>query len=109
MTLHTIGSQNLGYVVYNVETGQRIQQALLPVADDTYVTWLGFSTGGIPAFYDDNGVMHVLNYYRRVDQGQWAPILDSSLVVVESETVSTPHYWPISLTDEAMKCVKCKV
>ncbi|KAF9315034.1 hypothetical protein BG003_003535 [Podila horticola] len=102
------GSQNLGYVVYNVETGQRIQQALLPVADDTYVTWLGFSTGGIPAFYDDNGVMHVLNYYRRVDQGQWAPILDSSLVVVESETVSTPHYWPISLTDEAMKCVKCK-
>ncbi|KAF9298822.1 hypothetical protein BGZ74_009205 [Mortierella antarctica] len=102
------GSQNLGYVVYNVETGQRIQQALLPVADDTYVTWLGFSSGGIPAFYDDNGVMHVLNYYRRVDQGQWTPILDSSLVVAESETVSTPHYWPVSLTDEAMKCVKCK-
>ncbi|KAF9374209.1 hypothetical protein CPC16_001431 [Podila verticillata] len=102
------GSQNLGYVVYNVETGQRIQQGMLPVADDTYVTWLGFSTGGIPAFYDDNGVMHVLNYYRRVDQGQWSPILDTSLVVTESETVSTPHYWPVSLTDEAMKCVKCK-
>ncbi|KAG0029871.1 hypothetical protein BGZ82_007694 [Podila clonocystis] len=102
------GSQNLGYVVYNVETGQRIQQAMLPVADDTYVTWLGFSSGGIPAFYDDNGVLHVLNYYRRVDQGQWTPILDTSLVVAESETVSTPHYWPVSLTDEAMKCVKCK-
>ena len=99
----------MGYIVYNVETGQRIQQGMLPVADDTHVTWLGFSNGGIPAFYDDNGVMHVLNYYRRVDQGQWSPILDTSLVVTESETVSTPHYWPVSLTDEVMKCVKCKV
>ncbi|KAF9430621.1 hypothetical protein BGZ94_005626 [Podila epigama] len=102
------GSQNLGYVMYNVETGQRIQQGTLPVSDDTYVTWLGFSSGGIPAFYDDNGVMHVLNYYRRVDQGQWSPILDTSLVVPEAETVATPYYWPVSLTDEEMKCVKCK-
>ncbi|KAF9996747.1 hypothetical protein BGZ65_007672, partial [Modicella reniformis] len=50
------GSQNLGYSIYNVETGQRIQQGTMPVPDDTFITWLGFSEGGIPAFYDDKGV-----------------------------------------------------
>ncbi|KAG0052955.1 hypothetical protein BGZ83_001881 [Gryganskiella cystojenkinii] len=104
------GSQNLGYSIYNVESGQRIQQGTMPVMDDTFVTWLGFSEGGIPAFYDDNGVMHILNYYRRIDQGQWTPILETALHHTESESDSAlqPHYWPVGLTDRAMHCVRCK-
>ncbi|KAG0309029.1 hypothetical protein BGZ98_005711 [Dissophora globulifera] len=100
------GSQNVSYSIYNVETGQRIQQGLVPLSDDTFMTWLGFSEGGIPAFYDDNGVMHILNYYRRVDQGQWTPILDTAWISSESD--NRPHYWPIGLTDEALTCVKCR-
>jgi len=95
--------------MYNVETGQRIQQGTLPLSDETYISWLGFSEGGIPAFYDDKGVMHVLNYYRRVDQGQWTPILDTSLLHLNLEPESRPYYWPIGLTDQTMSCVRCKV
>ncbi|KAF9194749.1 hypothetical protein BGZ51_007978 [Haplosporangium sp. Z 767] len=102
------GSQNLGYAIYNVETGQRIQQGQVPVSDETYITWLGFSEGGIPAFYDDKGVMFILNYYRRVDQGQWTPILDTALVAVESETGVRAHYWPVGFTDTEFTCVKCR-
>ncbi|KAG0359042.1 hypothetical protein BGZ54_010158 [Gamsiella multidivaricata] len=100
------GSQNLGYVIYNVETGQRIQQGAVPVADDTFITWLGFSEGGIPAFYNDRGVLYILNYYRRVDQGQWTPILDGTLIDAESDI--RPHYWPIGFTDQTLTCVKCR-
>ncbi|KAK3818524.1 MAG: hypothetical protein J3Q66DRAFT_174227 [Benniella sp.] len=77
----------------------------MPVADDKFVSWLGFSEGGIPAFYDDKGIMFVLNYYRRVDQGQWVSILDTMLIDVNSDF--HPHYWPIGLTDQALKCIKC--
>lgn len=104
-----LGSQNLGYSLHKVETGQRIQQGAMPVSDETFVSWIGFSEGGIPAFYDDKGVMHVLNYYRRMGQGQWAPILDTKLIFSESESDPHPHYWPVGLTDQAMTCVRCKV
>ncbi|ORZ26584.1 WD40-repeat-containing domain protein [Lobosporangium transversale] len=103
------GSQNLGYSIYNVETAQRIQHGLLPVLDDTIITWLGFSEGGIPAFYDDKGVMYILNYYRRVDQGQWTPILDTTAVQnTESDTNNVPHYWLVGLTDQTATFVKCR-
>ncbi|KAF9576938.1 hypothetical protein EC968_000063 [Mortierella alpina] len=101
------GSQNLGYAIYNVETGQRIQQGMVPVTDDTHISWLGFSEGGIPAFVDDKGMVYILNYYRRVDQGQWTPILDTS-AITDSESDFQPHYWPVGLTDEGLTCVKCR-
>ncbi|KAF9990738.1 hypothetical protein BGZ75_000124 [Mortierella antarctica] len=101
------GSQNLGYVIHNVETGQRIQQGMVPVTDDTLISWLGFSEGGIPAFVDDRGMVYILNYYRRVDQGQWTPILDTS-AITDSESDFQPHYWPVGLTDEGLTCVKCR-
>ncbi|KAI8359261.1 hypothetical protein B0O80DRAFT_439828 [Mortierella sp. GBAus27b] len=100
------GSQNLGYSIYNVETGQRIQHGPMPVSDDTLISWVGFSEGGIPSFYNDKGVMFILNYYRRVDQGQWTPILDTTLM--DSESDIRPHYWPIGLTDEALTCIRCR-
>ncbi|KAF9439002.1 hypothetical protein BGZ76_001897 [Entomortierella beljakovae] len=99
------GSQNLGYSIYNVETGQRIQHGSIPVPDDTFITWLGFSEGGAPAYFDSNGVMYILNYYRRVDQGQWTPITDTTLI--ESNSGTALHYWPIGLNDEALFCIKC--
>ena len=103
-----LGSQNLGYAIHNVETGQRIQQGMVPVTDDTHISWLGFSEGGIPAFVDDSGMVYILNYYRRVDQGQWTPILDTS-AITDSESDFQPHYWPVGLTDEGLTCVKCRV
>ncbi|KAF9934592.1 hypothetical protein FBU30_001356 [Linnemannia zychae] len=101
------GSQNLGYLMYNVSTNQRIQRGSLPVSDDTTVTWLGFSEYGVPAFYDDSGVVHVLNHYRRIDQGQWVPILDTNFLESDPES-GTPTYWPIGLTDQSLTCIKCR-
>ncbi|KAF9129281.1 hypothetical protein BGW39_004292 [Mortierella sp. 14UC] len=101
------GSQNLGYVMYNVGTNQRIQRGTLPVSDDTTVTWLGFSEHGVPAFYDDSGVVHILNHYRRIDQGQWVPILDTNFLESNSDD-PTPTYWPVGLTDDALTCIKCR-
>ncbi|KAG0380187.1 hypothetical protein BGX24_009701 [Mortierella sp. AD032] len=100
------GSQNLGYVMYNVGTNQRIQRGSLPVSDDTTVTWLGFSEFGAPAFYDDSGVVHILNHYRRIDQGQWVPILDTAFLETTSD--NHPTYWPVGLTDETLTCIKCR-
>ncbi|KAF9142463.1 hypothetical protein BG015_000851 [Linnemannia schmuckeri] len=100
------GSQNLGYLMYNVDTNQRIQRGSLPVSDDTTVTWLGFSEYGVPAFYDDSGVVHILNHYRRIDQGQWVPILDTN--ILESDSDTPPTYWPVGLSDEAFTCIKCR-
>ncbi|KAG0281700.1 hypothetical protein BGZ95_000040 [Linnemannia exigua] len=100
------GSQNLGYVLYNVGTNQRIQRGSLPVSDDTTVTWLGFSEFGAPAFYDDSGVVHILNHYRRIDQGQWVPILDTAFLETTSD--NHPTYWPVGLTDETLTCIKCR-
>ncbi|KAF9116766.1 hypothetical protein BGX27_011080 [Mortierella sp. AM989] len=100
------GSQNLGYSIYNVETGQRIQHGSVPVVDDTFISWLGFSEGGIPAYFDSKGVMYILNYYRRIDQGQWTAIADTTLVDDDSDY--SPHYWPIGLTDQELSCIKCR-
>ena len=93
--------------MYNVDTNQRIQRGPLPVSDNTIVTWLGFSEYGVPAFYDDTGVVHILNHYRRIDQGQWVPILDTS--VLDSDKDTPPTYWPVGLSDEVFTCVKCRV
>ncbi|KAG0000372.1 hypothetical protein BGZ80_010757 [Entomortierella chlamydospora] len=100
------GSQNLGYSIYNVETGQRIQQGSVPVSDNIFIKWLGFSEGGIPAYFDSKGVLYILNYYRRVDQGQWTAIADTTLVETDSD--QSPHYWPIGFTDGELSCIKCR-
>jgi len=42
-----LGSQNLGYILYNVESHDFIQDGHLPLSTGAILNWAGFSQDGV--------------------------------------------------------------
>ncbi|CAG8738098.1 7099_t:CDS:10 [Gigaspora margarita] len=70
------GSQNLGYILYNVRTHEILQKDILPITKGSTLKWMGFSTNGLPAIFDSKGVLTILHHHRQTNQARWVPILN---------------------------------
>ncbi|CAG8481470.1 6831_t:CDS:10 [Paraglomus occultum] len=100
------GSQNLGYILYNIESHDFIQDGHLPLSTGAVLNWLDFSQDGLPAIYDSKGVLSILHRHREPRQARWIPILDTS--TIPKEEGKTVTYWPVGILDMELMCVKCK-
>ncbi|CAG8519553.1 8949_t:CDS:10 [Diversispora eburnea] len=100
------GSQNLGYILYNLHNDEIVQRDHLPISRESILQWIGFSEEGMPALFDSNGVLSVLLHHRVVNQGRWAPVLDTSLNRKEEEKDYV--YWPVWLAENKSICFICK-
>ncbi|CAG8576709.1 3305_t:CDS:10 [Dentiscutata erythropus] len=100
------GSQNLGYILYNVRSHDILQKDELPLTKGSTLQWMGFSLEGMPAIFDSKGVLSVLHHHRQFNQARWVPILDVSINRKAEEINWT--YWPVWLTETTLFCFICK-
>ncbi|CAG8641343.1 6268_t:CDS:2, partial [Scutellospora calospora] len=100
------GTQNLGYILYNVRSHEILQKDKLPITKGSTLKWLEFSTEGVPVIFDSKGVLSILHHHRQSNQARWVPILDLSINRKEEEINWT--YWPVWLTETNLFCFICK-
>ncbi|CAJ0769144.1 1988_t:CDS:2, partial [Entrophospora sp. SA101] len=91
------GSQNLGYMLYNVETNDIVQKEQLPISKDSTLEWIGFSDKGLPAMYDSEGVLSILHRHRQYHQARWIPVLYTRNNPNPDDEAS--YYWPVGLNE----------
>ncbi|CAG8511179.1 4132_t:CDS:10 [Funneliformis mosseae] len=75
------GSQNLGYVLYDMHERGDVQKDVLPISKESTLRWLGFSEEGMPVMFDSKGILFVLHDHRIYKQARWVPILDTANIV----------------------------
>ncbi|GES75641.1 chromosome transmission fidelity protein 4 [Rhizophagus clarus] len=80
------GSQNLGYVLYDMHDRGDIQKDVLPISKESTLRWLGFSEEGLPAMFDSKGVLYILHDHRMHKQARWVPVLDTTNIVKEPKS-----------------------
>ncbi|CAH1756601.1 10090_t:CDS:10, partial [Entrophospora sp. SA101] len=100
------GSQNLGYMLYNVETNDIVQKEQLPISKDSTLEWIGFSDKGLPAMYDSEGVLSILHRHRQYHQARWIPVLYTRNNPNPDDEAS--YYWPVGLNENKFLCIACK-
>ncbi|RIA87004.1 hypothetical protein C1645_309391 [Glomus cerebriforme] len=77
------GSQNLGYVLFDMHDYGDIQKDVLPISKESTLKWLGFSEEGLPAMFDSKGVLYILQDHRIYKQARWVPVLDTVNIAKE--------------------------
>ncbi|CAG8704794.1 1128_t:CDS:2, partial [Cetraspora pellucida] len=100
------GSQNLEYMLYNVQSHEILQKDTIPISKGSTLQWIGFSTEGLPAIFDSKGVLSILHHHRQHNQARWVPVLDVSINRKEEEI--NWIYWPVWLTGTTLFCFICK-
>ncbi|PKY48552.1 hypothetical protein RhiirA4_445405 [Rhizophagus irregularis] len=80
------GSQNLGYVLYDMHDRGDIQKDFLPISKVSTLKWLGFSEEGLPTMFDSKGVLYILHDHRVYKQARWVPVLDTANIVKEPKS-----------------------
>ncbi|CAI2172358.1 5506_t:CDS:10 [Funneliformis geosporum] len=75
------GSQNLGYVLYDMHERGDVQKDVLPISKESTLKWLGFSEEGLPVMFDSKGILFMLHDHRIYKQARWVPILDTANIV----------------------------
>ncbi|RIB12960.1 hypothetical protein C2G38_2199259 [Gigaspora rosea] len=100
------GSQNLGYILYNIRTNEILQKDILSITKGSTLKWMGFSTNGLPAIFDSKGVLTILHHHRQTNQARWVPILNVLSNRKEEEINWT--YWPVWFTETTLFCFICK-
>lgn len=56
--------------------------------------------------YDSNGVLFLLDRFRRPGQARWVPILDTN--VLSRKVGKDESYWPVGLSEKMFMCVILK-
>ncbi|KAF8520383.1 hypothetical protein BU17DRAFT_88972 [Hysterangium stoloniferum] len=101
------GCQNLSYTLIALDTFVEVQTGRLPLARGSILKWIGISEEGAPAMYDSNGLLSILDRFRRPGQARWVPILDTN-------TLARRHgkdesYWPVGVSGTLFMCLILKV
>lgn len=84
-----------------------MQEGRVPLPRKVTLSWVGFTSEGIPAIYDSTGLASILDRYRRPgNQARWVPILDSKSLKKEGRT---ERHWPVGVSATHLSCVILKV
>ncbi|XP_054827685.1 WD repeat and HMG-box DNA-binding protein 1 [Eublepharis macularius] len=99
------GDQCLG--VQLIELGRKKRQILhgdpLPLSWKSYLTWVGFSAEGTPAYVDSEGSVRMLN---RGLGNTWTPVCDTR----EHCKGKSDHCWIVGIHEnpQQLRCIPCK-
>ena len=97
---------HLEYLLIELSQLSIMQQGILPLPQESTLTWAGFNELGVPAVFDSTGVLYALDRAWRPGQGRWVPVLDCQVALqpqTASEDASEPaapraRCWPIGFT-----------
>ncbi|KAG8783688.1 hypothetical protein FRC15_004714 [Serendipita sp. 397] len=100
------GCQNLRYSLISLDRFEVVQDGQLPLPKNKTLKWIGISEEGAPSMYDSNGVLFVLDRFRRPKQARWVPILDTN--TLSRRAGKDESYWPIGLSGKMFMCLILK-
>lgn len=99
------GCQNLHYSLLDIDSYDVVQQGRVPLPRKVTLTWAGFNNLGAPVIYDSDGLLSVLDRFRRPGQARWVPLFDAE---AQGAAAKKETYWPVGVTDSRFNCVILK-
>lgn len=99
------GCQNLHYSLLDIDSYDVVQQGRVPLPRKVVLTWAGFNNLGAPVIYDSDGLLSVLDRFRRPGQARWVPLFDAEMLGAAAKKET---YWPVGVTDSRFNCVILK-
>ncbi|KAM0787097.1 hypothetical protein ACM66B_006353 [Microbotryomycetes sp. NB124-2] len=100
------GRQNLEYALMDIDTFEVVQQGSVPLAKGAKLKWVGFTDEQIPAIFDSQGLVSVLDRSRRPRQARWVPSLDTNTLARRENKQES--YWPVGVTARHLHAVILK-
>ncbi|KAK4056106.1 DNA polymerase alpha accessory factor Mcl1 [Microbotryomycetes sp. JL221] len=91
--------QQLEYTLIDIDTLEVVQQGVLPLTKGTTLKWL-------PAIYDSNGSLSVLDRARRPRQARWVPTLETATLARRENKQES--YWPVGVTAKHLHAIILK-
>lgn len=99
------GCQNLHYSLLDIDSYDVVQEGRVPLPRKVTLTWAGFNNLGAPVIYDSEGLLSVLDRFRRPGQARWVPLFDAEML---RDAAKKETYWPVGVTDSHFNCVILK-
>lgn len=85
--------------MHDISRQLQLYSGALPLSRGTTLTWLSFSSEGLLAAADSDGVIRLRNH----DYGGcWVPVFTASAVRKNAEL-----YWPVAVDLRQLMCVQC--
>lgn len=81
--------------------------APVPLGKGVTLKWMGFTAEEAPTIYDSQGVLHILDRFRRPTQGRWVPLLDTNTLARREG--KDESYWPVGSSLKEFNCIILKV
>ncbi|KAK4049727.1 DNA polymerase alpha accessory factor Mcl1 [Microbotryomycetes sp. JL201] len=100
------GRQNLEYALMDIDTFEIVQEGSVPLAKGARLKWIGFTDEQVPAIYDSQGLLSVLDRSRRPRQARWVPSLDTNTLARRENKQEA--YWPVGVTARHLHAVILK-
>ncbi|KAI9207974.1 uncharacterized protein BJ171DRAFT_492272 [Polychytrium aggregatum] len=95
------GEQNLGYLIISASSLRILQIGELPISPNATLQWIGFSELGMPATYDSQGIMRILERHK---SRAWVPVFDAQAVM----NGRAESYFAVGVTETQFICVVLK-
>ncbi|KDQ16190.1 hypothetical protein BOTBODRAFT_173106 [Botryobasidium botryosum FD-172 SS1] len=100
------GCQNLRFTLIALHSLDIIQEGRLPLLKGVTLKWIGFTEEGVPAMYDSNYIVSILDRCRRPTQGRWVPVLDTNTLARKKG--KDESYWAVGLSEQSFSCIILK-
>ncbi|PKI83677.1 hypothetical protein MVES_002583 [Malassezia vespertilionis] len=90
----------LEYLVIELAQLTQMQHGSVPLPSGATLAWAGFNELNVPALYDSQGMVYILDRAWRPGQARWVPALDTRVSLQSNEPSAAPrvHCWPIGIT-----------
>lgn len=101
------GCQNLRYTLFDLHDFDILQEGRIPLPPKVTLSWLAINPDGVPVMYDSEGLLSVLDRFRRPGQARWVPLFDGGAAAA-GKGVKKERYWPVGVTRSHMSCIILK-
>ncbi|CAK1360876.1 Minichromosome loss protein 1 [Cercospora beticola] len=103
------GTTRLLYTIENIKRDETFQsEDILALPEGAELKSIFFSDRGDPCAYDSDGVLLVLQHWRRPGQAKWVPLLDTRTMDRLADGKKEESYWPVAVAGDRFHCIILK-
>jgi len=97
------------YTIENVKRDETYQsEDILALPDGVELKSVFFSDKGDPCIYDSEGVLLVLQHWRKAGEAKWVPLLDTRTLDRLAGGKKEESYWPVAVANNKFHCIILK-